>query len=205
MKNTTLGHFIKKANGHNCLEMECGCRLIGTFIEGNLHGKGKMINCPIHASISSIVKIQGMWDKGNVLMDKKFTLTYQNNAVYKGTVYNQLMERHGHGKMKQYKDGVCVASFTGEWQNNKMHGKGMVILSDGSSYSGDWIENAPNGHGRMVYKNGDVYVGQIRNSKRHGSGEMIYANGVIDSGEWRDNMFISKYAVDKYPTLYSVD
>lgn len=210
--------------------IDCGCRVISSCRHGKIHGKTKIGYCSKHASVGNIATIEGLWDNGLFLGDKEVTITFQTNGslvsqVYTGMIHciivknlypcngtmnikdviqvYQGMIRHGHGKFR-WNNGICDCSYIGEWQRDKMHGKGTLTMSDGNSYSGDWVDNVPHGHGRRVYANGDVYVGNFRNDKRHGSGEMTYTNSVL-SGEWNDDNFVSKYVVDNFPTIYSVD
>lgn len=43
--------------------------------------------------------------------------------------------------------------YTGEWMNNRMHGKGHMIYSDGKEYIGDFDNDLR--HGQGLYKFGD--------------------------------------------------
>ena len=49
--------------------------------------------------------------------------------------------------------------YTGDFNNNLMHGKGTMVFPDNSRYEGDWKEGKMAGQGTKIYSNGDRYVG----------------------------------------------
>ena len=63
----------------------------------------------------------------------KGKMTYANGDVYVGKFYYHL--RWGDGKMTFIHDGSV---YNGSWSNNKMHGKGAFIYSDGTVDEGIW-------------------------------------------------------------------
>uniref|UniRef100_A0A8C5NC66 MORN repeat-containing protein 3 n=1 Tax=Gouania willdenowi TaxID=441366 RepID=A0A8C5NC66_GOUWI len=107
--------------------------------------------------------------------------------------------------------------YTGEWQENKKHGKGTQIwkhshaVYDGEwkcgkpdgfgtysvqlpktnaykkKYCGEWKNGMKHGFGTLFYKTSDKYEGQWRENQRNGAGMMHYANGDIYEGEWMND------------------
>lgn len=49
--------------------------------------------------------------------------------------------------------------YEGDWQNDKIEGKGVYIFESKEKYEGSWFNNKPDGRGRYYYENGDEYEG----------------------------------------------
>ena len=49
--------------------------------------------------------------------------------------------------------------YEGNWQNNKMQGKGFFSWSDGRRYLGDYHEDKKQGTGEMIWPDGRRYRG----------------------------------------------
>ena len=54
--------------------------------------------------------------------------------------------------------------YTGEWSGTRRHGKGKLVLRDGSIYEGYWLNDMKNGFGRHISSKGDIYLGQWQNN-----------------------------------------
>ena len=78
-------------------------------------------------------------------------------------------------------------TYVGEWKNNKIHGKGILIYPDGEKYEGDFKFQQRDGLGTSVWSNGDKYVGEFKNDKRNGQGIYTHSNGDIYLGENKDD------------------
>lgn len=104
--------------------------------------------------------------------------------------------------------------YTGEWQNNKKHGKGnqvwkksgaiyngewkfgkrdgygtySILLPESKKYvkkyCGEWTDGKKHGYGTYFYKNSSVYEGEWSEDQRSGWGRIYYANGDIYEGKW---------------------
>jgi len=121
------------------------------------------------------------------------TVVNSDGSVYKGHVrregrngfYNDL--KHGHGVMT-WPEGSDRISFTGEWQDNKPRGHGVMIFSNGDQVEAIFEADCTYGRALKSYANGDSYDGEFdKNEKRHGHGVMAYANGEKYEGEWDQN------------------
>ena len=82
--------------------------------------------------------------------------------------------------------------YTGEFQYNKMHGKGeyVHIANDkfkGYYHSGQYRNGIRQGFGRAKWSNGDQYSGQYSNGKSNGYGVFVYADGDKYEGEFKDD------------------
>ena len=70
--------------------------------------------------------------------------------------------------------------YFGAWRNDKKHGHGTVIFSDGTLYVGAFKNDKITGQGTAVFVNGDKYSGTWRNGKKHGLITLTYPNGERD-------------------------
>ncbi|XP_043924595.1 MORN repeat-containing protein 3 isoform X1 [Protopterus annectens] len=107
--------------------------------------------------------------------------------------------------------------YTGEWLDNKKHGKGTQLwkstgaLYDGDwkfgmrngfgtysvpdpvtreykkLYSGEWKNDKRHGYGTNFYSDNEYYEGEWAKDKRHGWGRMYYEDGMIYEGEWSED------------------
>lgn len=99
--------------------------------------------------------------------------------------------RAGYGSYF-YSDGN---KYEGQWENNKRHGHGTLwnltnVAGDKYRrvYTGDWEADKMSGRGSYFYESEDRYDGLWFKGKRNGQGRMMYANGDIYEGEWVDDM-----------------
>ena len=76
--------------------------------------------------------------------------------------------KHGFGTWKS------VSSFgeeySGDWFEDKFHGKGTYNWPDGRHYKGEWKDGKMHGYGEMKYDDGCRYEGHYANDKPHGHG-----------------------------------
>ena len=54
-----------------------------------------------------------------------------------------------------------MEQYTGEWSvsTGMRHGKGKLVILDGSTYEGYWLNDKKNGQGRFIHVDGDTYIG----------------------------------------------
>ena len=64
-----------------------------------------------------------------------------------------------------------------------MHGKGILINSDGTKYEGDFYNNKKQGVGKYYYSKSKIYEGEWLNGKQHGKGRIIKEN-IVEEGMW---------------------
>jgi len=80
--------------------------------------------------------------------------------------------------------------YTGEWLNNKKHGKGTYKWkANGRLYDGDWKEDMRNGFGTYSIPTPDggylkQYSGGWKDDKKHGYGTKYYGANSSYEGEW---------------------
>jgi hypothetical protein len=85
--------------------------------------------------------------------------------------------------------------YSGQWMNNKMHGKGDFIWPDGKRYVGDYNQDKKEGFGTYYWKNDKFYKGEWLNSKQHGEG-MLSVDGNTLKGQFRFGKLIKRYDGD---------
>jgi hypothetical protein len=61
-------------------------------------------------------------------------------------------------------------------------------MTDGFSYTGEWLDGEIHGKGTATYANGDVYTGSFVDGRRQGKGTMRYATGGVASGTWENGV-----------------
>jgi hypothetical protein len=59
-------------------------------------------------------------------------------------------------------------------------------MADGFTYTGEWKNGEIDGKGIATYANGDVYEGTFASGKRQGEGIIRYATGQTAEGTWQN-------------------
>lgn len=102
---------------------------------------------------------------------------------------------------------VAGSRYTGEWQGNLKHGKGVLHYKNADKYegefandvrsghgtywvyesgkyrveySGSWLQNEKNGFGVFYNAKGERYEGEWLNGRRHGKGKQTYGGRIPD-------------------------
>jgi hypothetical protein len=122
---------------------------------------------------------------------------YINQTIYVGNwkLHEGSRVKHGHGKITF--PGAAGQDFgqeeyDGEWELDKMHGKGRYTFTSGAEYNGDWVSGKMHGHGKMVYADGTSYEGQWENNLMSGEGTYIDMDEVKWIGIFVNGTFESK-------------
>ncbi|CAM9546050.1 unnamed protein product [Heterosigma akashiwo] len=97
---------------------------------------------------------------------------------------NGVKYRHGTGT---YVDGP--ETYEGEWDRDKMQGKGKMIFATGATYEGDFQASLFHGEGTYTWQDGSTYTGGWRENKMHGNGCLIDADGI----QWKGQFYNGKY------------
>lgn len=58
------------------------------------------------------------------------------------------------------------------------------MWNDLKEYRGEWENNRMHGKGKFVWPNGQVYEGEFRNDQKHGFGTLRKAGGRLYEGYW---------------------
>eukprot|EP00667_Euglena_gracilis_P002645 EG_transcript_2648 len=79
--------------------------------------------------------------------------------------------------------------YTGEWLENRKHGRGVALYASGHRYEGEWKNDKKDGHGTFTYDQGTSYTGSWKDDMKHGHGVALFASGNRYEGDWvNDNM-----------------
>ena len=87
-----------------------------------------------------------------------------------------------YGKTK-FDDG---GSYEGEFYNEKAHGNGLYIFSNGDQVDGEFKNGIPNGWATMIKSDGSKYIGEFYQGEFHGEGTYWYPDGVKMEGEFKN-------------------
>eukprot|EP00967_Tisochrysis_lutea_P006531 scaffold7748_cov33-Tisochrysis_lutea.AAC.1 len=97
-------------------------------------------------------------------------------------IVDGVRQRHGHGL---YIDGIVKGqSYQGEWQNDKMHGRGVFRYASGAKYEGDFVDNVYSGSGKYTFPDGAFYEGSFAQGQMHGTGTLTDTQGVVWEGKF---------------------
>ncbi|MDP1844371.1 MAG: hypothetical protein Q8K64_13215 [Sediminibacterium sp.] len=89
-------------------------------------------------------------------------------------------------------------TYTGNWVNGQMIGKGKYTWANGAVYNGDFNNGTLEGKGKLIYANGDIYNGDWVNNTKQGKGEMTWQKKEYYKGDWVNNVRQGKgKSVDK--------
>lgn len=81
--------------------------------------------------------------------------------------------------------GTDGERYTGEWQDDKFHGRGVYTFPSGERYVGEFRGGRRNGQGTWTHPNGERYVGEYRDGQREGLGAWTNSSGHRYVGEFR--------------------
>ena len=86
---------------------------------------------------------------------------------------------------------VTNDEYRGQFKNGFKHGKGKVLYSNGvSSYDGDWNYNKIEGKGISFDNQGNKYEGEFAGNLRNGKGQCTFvSDGSKLIGQWSYNLF----------------
>ena len=120
-------------------------------------------------------------------IEKRPEVTFPSGDKYAGQWIKGTQIQQGRGFM-QWADG---SRYLGEFQNNKIHGKGKVVFSNEDWYQGSFVKGKKSGYGKYVFVDGRSYLGDWLNDKQHGEGTFTYADGSTCTGIWSENQFMN--------------
>ena len=144
----------------------------GSWFYGDWSGFGRL-DCPLTKASY----------QGNFLDNVKnglFVVSFEDGRQYDGHYSLNVM---GKGVMKDDK-GTYWGYFD---QEGRSHGRGKLLMKDGTEYDGEFVHGKMNGHGRMTYANGSYYLGYFTNGKRDRRGMLVVNECIFYDGAWLDD------------------
>jgi len=93
--------------------------------------------------------------------------------------------------------------YTGEWKDDKRHGRGTMVWKSGVQYTGNFRnDRRHNVEGKITFISGDVYDGHWFNELMHGPG--VYTKRDEDLGE-TIFIFRGKFQYGQPPTFGALE
>lgn len=112
---------------------------------------------------------------------------YDDGSIYEGAfaMREGVKRRHGQGRF-----AGPHFSYTGEWEDDAMHGAGSYIGATGCVYAGAFELGAFNGQGKYRWPDGATYEGGWLRNKMHGGGVYTSADGLLFAGQFYNGLFV---------------
>jgi len=190
---TYTGQWLgDKLYGYGRIVRHDGFCYEGELINGRAHGRGKFQTTQGHVcegqwendmahGEGSYHDIDGTFYEGEWVANRKSGEGYQqwpDKSSFKGSWLNGDMQH-----------GVCTTAggniqYTGQLNQDKMHGYGVYNYNDGRIYTGNWEEGDTNGEGEMGWPDGSKYEGQFLKGKISGEGTLTWPDGRTYMGQW---------------------
>ena len=206
------------ANKTSCFDSHAA--VLGAFSSGLKvpHGPGKMIWCDVlnssfegefvlgeprgrGAFINSQGELRGCFGDGGLVSGPGFRIWRGAGPTEEGMdglLQGILFQHHNEGEEMRY---------TGDLQDNMMHGSGRLEWPDGRVYEGNFVANRIEGQGIMRWterhrapnmsskvkisedSNQNVYKGSFVSGQFHGKGELCFATGEKYQGSFANGRF----------------
>ena len=122
----------------------------------------------------------------NYLVKKLFH--YNDNSYYLGYVNKKNKMRDLFGTF-YYNDGSIYKGF---FENDKINGRGRLLLIDRYIYEGDFEDGSFNGYGKLYAINGIKYIGNWKNDMQEGLGIEKHPDGTCYTGTYIKGMKTGK-------------
>ena len=122
----------------------------------------------------------------------------KNKGKYSGEFKNN--KYHGKGKYEWY-NSSALKSYDGYWFEGKKHGKAKIIWTNGEVLYGDNVFDKMTGYAEWYDKNNKIiYRGMMKDSLFHGQGVFHFPDGKVWEGVFEKDKFISgtKYRPGEY-------
>ena len=163
-------------SGRGTMTYSDGSVYTGNWDDGMFSGRGTMT----HEDKSVYT---GSWDLN--VKSGIGSMAYADGSNYKGYWQNDV--KSGKGRM-EYSDGNV---YIGDWAEDYPNGKGKFTFQNSEEfkeYNGDFVDGYIHGKGIMLMTNGDKYTGDFVDGYMHGNGIMIDPNGIIiHNGYWNND------------------
>ncbi|CDQ74820.1 MORN repeat-containing protein 2 isoform X1 [Oncorhynchus mykiss] len=90
--------------------------------------------------------------------------------------------RRGMGKHTS----ASGVTYTGEWHDDKMNGRGTLEHPSGALYEGDFKDNMYHGTGTYSFSDGTKYCGSFSKNRLEGDGEFTDSQGLVWIGSFHN-------------------
>lgn len=156
------GEFVDGLkHGRGSLVFSRGDRYNGEFERDLFHGYGVFIWKPAYD------------DSGNYVAGRRYDGEWKN-----GKFFGSGIMQVGNGD-----------TYTGMFERNHYHGKGILRKECGDILDGEWIRGKADGFMKIKYINGDLYEGHMQLGEYHGQGRLLLVQGKGEyDGEWSQGL-----------------
>ncbi|XP_042259324.1 MORN repeat-containing protein 2 isoform X1 [Thunnus maccoyii] len=113
----------------------------------------------------------------------KVNYIFPNGDRYEGECSRSasgVITRSGFGKHTSA-SGVI---YTGEWHEDKMHGRGTLQHPSKAKYEGEFKDNMYHGTGTYTFPDGSMYTGHFNKNRLEGEGAFTNTEGLVWMGEF---------------------
>ena len=117
-------------------------------------------------------------------VNKKFnkelfgTYYYNDGSIYKGFFENDKI--NGRGRLLLINKYV----YEGDFVDELFDGFGKIYSLNNLKYEGNWKNNLQDGYGIEHYPDGSYYSGMFKKGKKHGKGKFVFKNGDVYEGDF---------------------
>ena len=157
----------------------------GTFVNDELHGKGKI----------TFVRLGQVWegDFVNGALTGKGKITFADGEISEGDFIDGRLNGRGKNTTVDgyvfdgiFKDDEMIdgrmtdpdgSIFEGRFVDGELNGNGRMVFDDGVSYEGEFVDGEPNGKGRMVFADGTLFEGYVSDGEPNGMGKITTTDG----------------------------
>ena len=89
------------------------------------------------------------------------------------------------------------SSYQGEFYNEKAHGNGIYIFSNGDRVEGEFNNGVPHGWAKMIKVDGSEYIGEFYSGEFHGEGVYLYPDGNKAEGKFINGVIDGHVTITK--------
>ena len=108
------------------------------------------------------------------------TYYYNDGSIYKGFFENDKI--NGRGRLMLINKYI----YEGDFVDELFHGFGKIYSLNNLKYEGNWKNNLQEGYGIESYPDGSYYSGMFKKGMKHGKGKFVFKNKDIYEGDFEN-------------------
>jgi hypothetical protein len=160
------------------------------FKDGNRSGYGKMhlVMSGENSSRHETADYIGEW-RYNQRHGQGAMTWHSDGSKYDG-LWHMDKRVQGTLKMGTTSGSGGAIEYTGEFRDDKFHGRGSMKLGDtllGTVFEGVFDMGQCAKFGRLLYRDGSIYLGEMLDFKKSGCGMLLKKDGERIEGEFNDD------------------
>ena len=123
----------------------------------------------------------GFIDKNNNNKELFGTYYYNDGSIYKGFFENDKIK--GRGRLILVNRYI----YEGDFEEGLFNGYGKLYTINGIKYEGNWKNDMQDGFGVEKYLDGSYYSGTFKKGIKQGKGKLVFKNGDIYEGDFEND------------------